>query len=69
MRPARDAPIESIEDHRDEDGDAGVLKFPVDRSDDCIEAGKQCPRREQVRQPVHPPVSRSLNICVVHECP
>ena len=49
-RPACDAAVEAVEDHGDEDRDAGALEIAVDGRDDRVEAPRTGSSRQQVRQ-------------------
>ena len=51
-REARDAPVEPVEHHRDEDRDRRLVEVAVHRLHDRVEAREQRGRREQVRQQV-----------------
>ena len=50
--PARDAAIEAVEQHGDEDGAAGHREVAVDGGDQRVETRKQAPRGEQIGQQV-----------------
>ena len=63
--PARHAAVQSVEYHGDEYRDAGNFEFQVDRRHDRVKAGEQCPRREQVRQPIDSCARRSCVFVLV----
>ncbi len=65
---SRDAPIEGVEDHRDEHGDAGGGEVVIDGGDDGVEPGEQAPGGHQVRQQVDASAPREPGVLssVVH---
>ena len=52
-RQSRHAPVEGIEDHRDEDGDRGVVEALIHRHHDRVKAREQRRRGEKIGQQVN----------------
>src|SRR5512140_1869161 len=55
VRHPGDAPIEAVEDRAHDDPDRRRLEVAVVRRGDRVEPGEQGPRRDEVRQDIHPP--------------
>src|SRR6185436_3038849 len=51
--PARDAPVQAVEQHGDEDRDAGAREVAVDGRDDRVKAAEERAGGEHVREPIH----------------